>query len=386
MGEYITLIEIGHKQKYIFSSNRLSENIGASIIIKNATEKDAKNFYEKYRPDVIYEGGGNALYVFRSKDDGVAFARAYSRFLLKEYPGLTLYLVGHELGKEETVKSGLDVCYKLLAEKKNGQQNSAKIFDFGNAVRCSSTNLPAAPLPSDIFLPKDRQGKPISAESAVKYKCAFEQKQVFSDLLPEGYRFPMELDDLGRSKGEKSYVAVVHIDGNRMGIKIAKFNHDTKQEKGEQLMAFNKRYVGALGGLSRDIRERYKESFMEMTAVIANNYKAIAEKLNLKEENGKKFLPIRPLILAGDDITFVADGRIGIECARVFLEKLRKKTVQELPMNACAGISIVKSHFPFREHTRLPKTCARTPKTVSRNQRTPLILTGTSKKENFRMI
>ena len=74
--KYITLIEIGKKQTYIFSSNRLAENVGASIIIRKATEDDPKEFYRQYSPDVIYEGGGNALYVFRSKADGIEFAKA----------------------------------------------------------------------------------------------------------------------------------------------------------------------------------------------------------------------------------------------------------------------------------------------------------------------
>ena len=36
-------------------------------------------------------------------------------------------------------------------------------------------------------------------------------------------------------------------------------------------------------------------------------------------------LPIRPLILAGDDVCFVTAGRIALECARVFLERLRAR-------------------------------------------------------------
>lgn len=34
MGKYVTLIEVGQKQSYIFASNRLAENLGASIIIR----------------------------------------------------------------------------------------------------------------------------------------------------------------------------------------------------------------------------------------------------------------------------------------------------------------------------------------------------------------
>lgn len=87
MSKYVTLIEIGKKQKYIFKSNVMMESIGASIIIKNATEKDARQFYEKFNPSIIYEGGGNALYVFSQKEDGIEFAKAYSKFLYETYPG-----------------------------------------------------------------------------------------------------------------------------------------------------------------------------------------------------------------------------------------------------------------------------------------------------------
>ena len=82
MGKYVTLIEVGQKQRYIFASNRLAENLGASIIIRQVTERDPEVFYKEETPQVIYEGGGKALYVFRTPEKGIAFAKKYSRFVL----------------------------------------------------------------------------------------------------------------------------------------------------------------------------------------------------------------------------------------------------------------------------------------------------------------
>ena len=60
-------------------------------------------------------------------------------------------------------------------------------------------------------------------------------------------------------------------------------------------------------------------------------------------------LPIRPIILAGDDVCFVTAGRIGLECARVFLEQLAALTNREdgKPYAACAGVVLVHRKYPF---------------------------------------
>ena len=51
------LMEIGKKQSYIFKSNKLKENIGASMIIKFVTEELPKNELSKNNGKKIIEGG-----------------------------------------------------------------------------------------------------------------------------------------------------------------------------------------------------------------------------------------------------------------------------------------------------------------------------------------
>lgn len=343
MGKYVTLIEIGKKQNYIFKSNKLAENIGASNIIKYVTEKKAKKFYEKYSPKIIYEGGGNALYVFQTKNDGIEFAKSYSANIIEEYPGLMLYITGYELKEGECVKAGISECHKLLSKKKNQKRGSCRIIDFGNTVRCTTTNLPAFG-----NLNEKQGGKAISKESFVKYKMEKEIKSDFDNLiqgklLSEKYQFSKNLDDLGRSIHEKSYIAIVHIDGNGMGSKMQKLNDRISQKSGESLEQFDNRYMEELENFSRKIRESYESAFKEMLDVLAENMEKIKEKLDIKDNN----LPIRPLILAGDDVCFVCDGRLGIELSRIYLEKIKNKNIDGTPLNACAGIAIVKAHFPF---------------------------------------
>lgn len=76
--------------------------------------------------------------------------------------------------------------------------------------------------------------------------------------------------------------------------------------------------------------------------------------LNKNTTSGKIFLPFRPIIYGGDDLTFVSDGRLGIALAIEFMqefEKLSKEKENRLPddkdATASAGIAIVKVHYPF---------------------------------------
>lgn len=358
MGKYVTLIEVGQKQSYIFASNRLAENLGASIIIRQVTERDPEVFYKEETPQVIYEGGGKALYVFRTPEKGIAFAKKYSRFVLETYPGLLLYIVGCEVRDEESVKEGLDRCYRLLEKKKTaGFSMHRRMIDYGGSLRCAETNLPAVSHQAKE-LPEDRQEKPISAESLAKYRRRLDQTEYFRDILPPGWQFPLRMDQLGGTLDEKKYIAVVHIDGNRMRDKIARFNQSMERKSGETGEAFDRRYIQGQGSLSREIDEKYRGAFLKLNQRLAKIWECLREDLDMEEG----VLPIRPLILAGDDICYVTDGRIALETARIFLEYIQQENVQGLPLNACAGVAVVKAHFPFSRAYQLAEKLCRNAK------------------------
>jgi hypothetical protein len=70
--------------------------------------------------------------------------------------------------------------------------------------------------------------------------------------------------------------------------------------------------------------------------------------LMLKKTNGKIILPIRPIVIGGDDITFVSEGRIGLYLVEQFLHKYSEfKFEDNQNFSASAGISIVKTKYPF---------------------------------------
>src|SRR5690625_4126831 len=93
--KYLVMYEVSQKQGYIFRSNKLLENTGASYIIRDLTERPEELFEnltgEKFKdvkfvkehaclptPEEKIVGGGNAIYVFNDEEDANNFARLLS--------------------------------------------------------------------------------------------------------------------------------------------------------------------------------------------------------------------------------------------------------------------------------------------------------------------
>lgn len=129
-----------------------------------------------------------------------------------------------------------------------------------------------------------------------------------AEYVPNGYKPIWKLEDIGNEKQQSSFIAVVHIDGNAMGKRAEQVR--TRQE-GKGWNA----YKAALKKFSDDIDNAFKKAYKEMAEAMK------AGRLDSLKLENRKF-PIRRIILAGDDVCFVTEGRIGIEAARIFIEKL----------------------------------------------------------------
>lgn len=105
--------------------------------------------------------------------------------------------------------------------------------------------------------------------------------------------------------------------------------------------------------LSINVKEATETAFKEMIEILIEQIeknKAFDPKdgeFKLSTEKGKIVLPIRPIILGGDDITFISDGRLGVWLAETFIEEFIKQSINSESLSACGGVSIVKTKYPF---------------------------------------
>lgn len=356
----ISIIEVSKKQDYIFNSNKLKDNIGASLIIRYISEQlayekkwltinDRANQCSSY---ALMEGGGQAVYVFPSLAEAVEFNKNITSHVLIDYPGIELVCSTYNFDNETTlITEALGEAFKAMANKKSARSHVAMQFSYGLNEICTRTGMPAV---------KKHDGETVSEEIVVKRAMtARDQKDVFTQLIPEGYQFPTDIDQLVESDSGKSYVAVVHIDGNQMGKKLTAFRGYYQKGSAESFLEFNERYRSTFCTFSNEVDACYKRAFARMTKQLEEKYRN-DDKVSLFKD--KTNYPLRPLIVAGDDISFVTNGQIGIEAARIFLEQLQLEVVnvgeQYMTMHACAGIALVKKGYPFaRAHQLAEQLC-----------------------------
>ncbi len=359
----LTMIDSSGIQDYIFGSNRLQENIGASELVYQAStlwafkaleqcgfNDNVKNRTsckwelnnqeieadENLDSEVVYAGGGNTLIIFRDNDRAIKFTRNLTRRILKDAPGLTaaVWHVDFNMQQDKFPNKRKELL-KKLAKHKQAKLPSSPLLGLGVTAVCESTGLPATCTNIDGAL----ISREIEKKTDWGHKGVTRLETVIGEDIRGFYNFPSKLDDLGRIRGKESYVAVVHADGNNMGKHI---NRIAEQ------YASNREYIRKLRSFSTSVNTAGINALKTVVSELIKNIsdKMVAGKVPADENK----LPFRPLVFGGDDVTFVCNGQLGLSLAAMYLKAFENETSKiNLPekMYACAGIAIVKSHYPF---------------------------------------
>ncbi|MDD1763010.1 MAG: hypothetical protein LUQ59_12335, partial [Methanothrix sp.] len=348
------LIDTLSIQNYVFASNKLKENIGASFLV----ESIYKHSHVKTKPlqdPQGYIGGGNALLFFENEANAKEFATEWTTVLLVEYPGIkTSITIGEiEFDNDDDIKFkvGKDKLFEQLAVNKNKYHPQVNLPSHGLTGDCPRTGFSM----EDWLYIYDEDKKIIPYESgyvssiskakieaAKKAEENLHHDSDYDSIFKDGFKFTDELEKLGSSRGEDSHLAIVHIDGNNMGQRF-------------ELCDSLKKTVD----LSKSLEKATKTSYLDLLLFIIENYNIIRDETSLED----KILPIRLIILGGDDITFVCDGRLGIYFAEKFLKIFEEKEVSDgNKLTACAGVAITKLKFPFSRGYQLAEELCRNAK------------------------
>ena len=419
----VTVIDTVGIQDFIFGSNKLKQNVGASELVNYVTHEmvyqelveigetniEKRNIYRcslertlskktikeyNLNSELVYAGGGNAVILFKNCELAEKFTKSYSRKALLKAPGLQLAITHKKFVWEDNdLKDKVKETIHKVKQKKFDLTFSSQLLGLGVTADCQYTGLPASKVEKldDTFvrissevqytgLPASKVEKlddtfvRISSEVSaklkffddIKYKIRrrfldFETKKIVTEKLSTHEKinvdFIYDFNDLG-TKNKSSYMAVVHIDGNEMGKRIAKFSNEHDGS--------NREYINSIRSFSDSIE---KNSMNALKATIkklieSSNYKdgklKIGEDVEIKRvkdrtEKDTLFLPFRPIVVGGDDITFVCDGRLGLTLAELFIRHLTSEKLwgDEPPISSRAGIAIVKSHFPFYQSVKI---------------------------------
>jgi CRISPR/Cas system-associated protein Cas10 (large subunit of type III CRISPR-Cas system) len=146
-------------------------------------------------------------------------------------------------------------------------------------------------------------------------------------------KFPLEVDKIANANNK---IAIIHADGNKMGLMLQRMNKDLKNEKDE------------------DIQKVFK-NFSEQITKSTNDAvkKAFEKTFNIKDE----IIKFRPIVIGGDDVTVICDANKALQFTQTYLEAFEKNTQKNFKesnlngyaekLTACAGIAYCNKKFPF---------------------------------------
>jgi hypothetical protein len=172
-------------------------------------------------------------------------------------------------------------------------------------------------------------------------------------------RFPLDINALGRTREESSLIGIVHMDANNTGARIGKWLEDNEDLPDDK---FIERYRSMSRGLDTAVRNTMKAVVERVCRSVCKDdenpgcYQIRGKGRNecfelCSSKEGMEdvvYLPIRPIIAAGEDITFVCDGRFALDLTATALEEFERQDIPELGrLTACAGVSMVHAHSPF---------------------------------------
>ncbi|NLI82931.1 MAG: hypothetical protein GX443_14755 [Deltaproteobacteria bacterium] len=372
----LTAIDVLGVQRFIFSSNRLRDVVTGSHLVHWSTSLDGALGKLAERGDIIFAGGGNAVIQFDTLGKAHDFTARYTRLLYDEAPGLEVAVVHKEFQSGKLARALREVQIEM-ARRKTERTPSVPLLGLSVTASCQETALPTMGFDAaepTVALCKGILKRRERKEAANAHWRLYLERTGKPEFSPEEFDFPLELDDLGRTIGDTSLIGIVHIDGNGVGQRIKTWleGQEEEQEKKadgdvavcngyqEWSKAIDDLGQKAFQAVVNRVCQRVEQGDRDGKRILCITGSPFGLGFEMKRVDGKWMLPLRPILLGGDDITFVCDGRIALDLAETALAVFDASNVPHLgKITACAGVAIVRVHAPFaRAYELAERVCA----------------------------
>jgi hypothetical protein len=201
-------------------------------------------------------------------------------------------------------------------------------------AECASSGLPAMRVATEADGLAEDERREYSAQTFAKLQAREQWKSRLDGILSHhnsSSKLPDATTDL--EKLGCDWLAIVHADGNGLGQVFLKFDHKANTTG-------NRDYIEKLRAFSLALDACTEKAFCQALTV-------------LRPRRG--IIPIVPLVLGGDDLTVVCDGRQALQFTKKFIDCFEQETrehqhikpIMQNGVTSCAGVAIVKPHFPF---------------------------------------
>lgn len=392
MSEYLYGAAVQGIQDFIFQTNKLREIVGASELVESICtdlfaavlyacsdeekEKDPKKRREKLISRLygenennnakgypVVNAAGNIKYVFKDKDECERVAKIFPMTVMQFAPGITISQSVVELEKGGFAKA-VQELEKNLRTQRNRPVRDMNLGLMG-ILRSRATGLPVTHKRGKEYMDSatfhklyDTKGTDRYFDDKGKRKTSYEPlcEKSFGEKVPVE-KLPLDIKNM---TGDNDWIAIIHADGNGLGQIVQKI--------GSEIATFRK--------FSRKLDEATEKAAQRA-------YDKIIKDL-IKNEGwtDNDYIPMRPIVLSGDDHTMICRADLAIPYTEAFLDYFEDETKTKLgdilkkkevfgkntdKLTACAGIAFIKSSFPFHFGYNLAESlCSRAKKDTKR--------------------
>ncbi|WP_322750327.1 MULTISPECIES: Cas10/Cmr2 second palm domain-containing protein [unclassified Frankia] len=380
---HVVLIETSGNQGFIFDTTKRRENVGASELIDGLrqwvddalavefTDFDSATWrISDGRPaQLLVNAAGGAKIVVRDREQGTALVSLVTARALRAAPGLDVCgVVGECFDWDAVHKEEGQRPISMLARRCREAHHLLPLVKSGRAGpmsrflripivdECAASGLPAYDVVVDGDGPRSRQprSRPSRAKRAVQ-DAGFTRLARYAGISNKALEAVADhLEDV------PDWVAVIHADGNSLGQLITDLGNrpesasaDGQPAQGSAAGDANRktpsdRYADALGPFSAAVQE--------CTVVAFTKALEHCERVLPPGHDVAGAMPVLPLVLGGDDLTVICAGSISLAFTEAYLTAFEEVTRAHAllgdgltggGLTACAGVAVVKPHFPF---------------------------------------
>lgn len=374
MTKYLYGASIQGIQSFIFQTNKLKEIVGGSALVEKVCTHYFEDFLKErninYSEDAaIIQAAGNIKFEFQRREDCENVVLNFPRCVMNMAPGITVSQAVVEVEEGGSFTDGIqNLEDKLRIQRNKANYVSAQISSFMMAETARRTGGVGKYVNDEVI--DYTQNAKIRENGNNRLYLALTGYKYVSDVEKI-----WELDDLVKDKSAEeelkpitsknsNWIAVVHADGNNLGKKLIALYEASMPS--EMLRTAIKAFSLTL---DKATKEAAQEAFSDIIAP--------------ERKNGAK-MPVRPILIGGDDLTVVIRGDLAVPFTNSFLKAFEKSTrrlfqnlEEELGLasynlgwkeglTACAGIAFIKPKYPFHYGVDMAEKLCKKAKKISK--------------------
>ncbi len=336
--KYLFAAEADKIQDLLFRSSKLKEVSGGSQMLEEFCKNTTNKLADRLEGEIIISSGGSFRVLFREKEKAHKFGEYLAELYRRELHGTIT--IG-DLTVVESEKKAIQQAQRNLRKAKHLGDPPAVEEQLLYMAICSSCGVGVAEHYKKRY--EDEEKNYLCEMCRRKFREKDRLKETFLTQFysfvvgdtEKNYDFPKDVEALAELE-ERGYVAYIVADVNDMGVIFS--NCDGFEE---------------LKTLSGELEKVMQRSLAEPTKTLLKTLD------NMRTENQTEtlpFIPVLPLIMAGDDLFTLVPAQWALDFSRRFCQEFEKRMNESLlkqeikmdfPATISAAVIVCKGTLPY---------------------------------------